>query len=208
MARSPREKLADRLLLLYLLNKASEIDSSLGVTKVQKMVFLSEWMMLTNREKGFNYSFIKLTYGPYSHQLQREDLPQLITSGIVEGLTLSPTEIGRAILNDFEDLFRRNGIFIRRVDRIVEEYSRMPLGELLRRVYSMRHPYIKGRTIRDLKERTPLLYAIDKKNASEVFNLTPEEIATLEIYFDTKAFKSLIKASEDRRLTLTFEEVF
>ena len=208
MTRSPREKLTDRVLLLYMLKKASEIDSSLGFTKVEKLVFLSEWAMIANREKGFNYRFIKLTYGPYSDQLLREDLHRLITSRIVEGLTLSPTEIGMAILNDFKEIFSRNEIFIQIIDRTVEEYARMSLSELLHIVYSMPHPYIEGRTIRDVRERTPLLYPLDEKKAREVFSLTPEEIATLEIYFDTKAFKSLAEACEDRRPTLTFEEVF
>ncbi|KPV62343.1 MAG: hypothetical protein AOA66_1375 [Candidatus Bathyarchaeota archaeon BA2] len=207
MTRSPKEKLVDRLLLLHLLSKASEIDSSLGVTKIEKLVFLSEWAMISNREKGFNYSYIKLTYGPYSDQLLRQDLPWLITSGIVEGRTLSPTEMGKAILDDFKDLFSRNEVFIRRIDRTVEEYIRMPLKELLNMVYSMSHPYIKGRTICDVKERTPLLYALDERKARKVFNLTPEEIATLEIYFDTKAFKSLMEAMEDKKPTLTFEKV-
>jgi len=69
MVRSLLEVLSDRLLLLWLVYDAMKYKT-FGETKVQKLTFLAEWEMLDKRQKGFNYSFIKLTFGPYSSDLE------------------------------------------------------------------------------------------------------------------------------------------
>jgi len=208
MARNIQEKISDRLLLLYLLDNAWKVGKIEGITKVQKLVFLSEWAMLDEREKGFNYNFIKLIHGPYSQQLQREDVPRLIRAGLINDYNLSPTERAKIILSDFKELFERNKSFIEKIEEVNREYAKIPLQKLLQIVYDMPHPYIPGYTISDVKPTTPLLYKIKENKAKRVFKITPEEIATLEIYFDTEAFESLLKASRERKSTLTFQEVF
>lgn len=208
MTRTIQEKLADQLLLLYLLNDAWKKGKVEGITKIQKLVFLSEWRMLDNREKGFNYTFIKLIHGPYSQQLQREDIPRLIRLGFLKDYDLSPTERARDILSDFRELFVKNRVFVEKIEEVNQEFARVPLHELLRKVYSMPHPYIRGRTIQDVKQTTPMLYKLKEHKARTVFHISPEELATLEIYFDIEAFKSLQEASKEKKSILTLKEVF
>lgn len=208
VTRNPIEKFVDRLLLLYLINNAREVGIVEGITKIQKLVFLSEWAMLDGRQKGFNYNFIKLIHGPYSEELQRQDIKRLVLWGVLEGLSLLPTEKGELILEDFQSLFDRNRIFIQQIEETNQEFAIIRLRRLLPKVYRMRHPYIPRRTIGDVKIGTPLLYRIERHKAVEVFNITSGEIATLEIYFDSKAFESLIEASKDREPTLAYDEVF
>jgi hypothetical protein len=74
------------------------------------------------------------------------------------------------------------------------------------------HPYMKGkpRTIGELKPGTILLYRMDPKKARVSFYLTPQEVATLDIYLDKECYHSLMDACESakRKRLLTFNEVF
>ena len=44
----------------------------LGDTKAHKLTYLSELSMINDCEKGFNYDFRNLPYGPYSEELQED----------------------------------------------------------------------------------------------------------------------------------------
>lgn len=215
------EKLADQLLLLYLIDDVSKRTPFVPETKVQKLVFISEREMLRNSEKGFNYYFIKLLYGPYSAELDN-DLNSLVQSKIVEaeptgrGANIVSTQRCANILRDFNDLIRRNQIFVRRISDINRRFGILGFKRLLNSVYHMQsplHKYRKGKrppTIASLPLKTPLLKPIPEEMASKTFSITPEEIATLEIYFDTEAYESLVQASRSakEKPLLSFKEVF
>lgn len=71
MGRNVREVLTDRLLLLWLIYDAMH-HKRFGNTKAQKLAYLSEKLMIDGREKGFNYDFIKLPFGPFSEDLEKD----------------------------------------------------------------------------------------------------------------------------------------
>lgn len=215
MVRNLREILADRLLLLWLLYDAMKYKH-FGETKVQKLTFLSEWKMIDGLEKGFNYGFIRLSFGPYSPDVDK-DANWLEHQNLVGAIPISEkarvfrrTRFGLKLLNDFQELFSRNSSFTRRIAEINRKYARMPLQELVDYVYSLPHPYIKGRIIAELKPGTKLLYKLDEKKARETFEITPEELATLDIYLNDESYKSVMQASESarRKPLLSLDEVF
>ena len=215
MVRTLQEILADRLLLLWLLYDAMW-HKHFGETKVQKLAFLSEWKMIDNLEKGFNYKFIRLTFGPFSRDVEK-DVEWLEVENLVEAIPISekgrvfrPTRSGNKILKDFRELFRRNSLFTRRIAEINREYARMPLQELVDFVYSLPHPYMKDRTIGELKPGTQLLYKLEEEKARETFKITPEELATLDIYLSDESYRSVMQASESakRKPLLSLDEVF
>jgi uncharacterized protein YwgA len=217
MARTLLEEIYDRLLLLWLIYDAMNYKF-FGETKVQKLTFLAEWEMLDKREKGFNYNFIKLTFGPYSKDLEK-DIKWLEDSNFVKIVPVDektrifkPTELGQKILATFHDAFDRNRIFIEKIAEINRKFASLTLDELLKFVYGLPHPYMKGkpRTIGELKPGTILLYRMDPKKARVSFYLTPQEVATLDIYLDKECYHSLMDACESakRKRLLTFNEVF
>jgi len=215
MIRTLREILADRLLLLWLLYDAM-LRKHFGETKIQKLAFLSEWKMIDNLEKGFNYKFIRLTFGPFSRDVEK-DVEWLEVENLVEAIPISekgrvfrPTRFGNKILKDFRELFRRNRLFTRRIAEINRKYATMRLQELVDYVYSLPHPCMKGRTIGELKPGTQLLYKLEQEKAIEIFTITPEELATLDIYLDDESYRSAMQASEGakRKPLLSLDEVF
>lgn len=215
MARNLQEVLADRLLLLWLLYDAINYKR-FGETKVQKLVFLSEWKMIDNFEKGFNYRFIRLTFGAFSRDVEK-DVKWLEDQQLVEGIPISEkakifrqTRFGNKLFRDFREIFQRNTIFTRRMAEVNRKFARKRLQELVDYVYSLPHPYVEGLTILKAEPGQQLLYKLNEKKAKETFKITPEELATLDIYFDNENYRSLMRASESakRKPLLTLEEVF
>jgi uncharacterized phage-associated protein len=189
-----------------------------GETKVQKLTFLAEWEMLDKRQKGFNYDFIRLTFGPYSPDLEK-DIEWFENNGLVELIPIDEktrifreTSIGNKILGDFKDTFKRNELFTQKISEINRDFASMPLEKLLSFVYGLPHPYMKGkpRRIGELKPRTPILFKINEQKASVKFVMTPEELATLDIYLDKVCYDSIMQASESakRKPLLSYKEVF
>jgi uncharacterized protein YwgA len=214
MGRNAREILADRILLLWLLYDAMHYKR-FGDTKAQKLTYLSEKKMIDNREKGFNYDFVKLPYGPYSEQLQKDILwieeQRLIDSIPVEdGKVFHESRFGRKLLSDFHELFARNNLFTREIAEVNRTYAIKNSQEIVDYVHSLPHPYIKNRTIEDLKLGTKILYKLDERKAEKVFDLSPEELATLDIYLDDESYRSVMEASESakKKPLLSFDEVF
>lgn len=213
--RTPIEKLTDHLLLLYLMDDASK-RIFLKRTRLQKLVFLSEWAMLDARHKGFDYNFIRLKFGPFSSELEK-DLSHFAETEIVGNLeTIMLNKLGRIILRDFGHVFERNTSFVEKILDVNEKYARLRLDKLLKIVYSMPSPIHRRkrrgrpRVIGRMIQTTPLLKRIPRELASKVFSLTPEEVATLEIYFDKEGLVSLIKANKSakEKPLLVFNEVF
>lgn len=214
VARSLTEILSDRLLLLWLLYNALNYKR-FGDTKAHKLAYLSEWRMTDNREKGFNYDFIKLPYGPYSEQLQKdivwlEEQTLISSDPLDEGKLFCETRFGRKFLNDFKGLFSRNKLFTRKIADVNREYARLNSREIVREVHNLPHPYLKHRTIDQLKLGTKILYKLADEKARVQFEILPEELATIDVYLDDKNYRSVMKASESakRKPLLSIDEVF
>gem|GEM_PF-1110944 len=186
--RDHKEKLVDLLLLSYLIIDAYSRGKAIREeTRLQKLVFLAERMMLARKIKAFNYNFVRLIFGPYSDELRR-DLALLLECGILrddprEGLV--PTEKGLELVKLMNDVLHRHGEVIDIIHNVNEEYADIPLDRLLEYVYSLRRP-LKGprMRIRDVRIRTPLLKRITRERARLVFEIPGEAIRILEVYFD------------------------
>jgi uncharacterized protein YwgA len=197
MARTVPEKLIDKLLLLYLASDTLNHIRFLVETKLQKLVFLSELSMFKKEEKGFNYTFVRLNYGPFSQEL-RSDLGQLIGQEILMERGLRPTEEAAFILEDFQGIFERNKGYIEKIERVTEKYSRIPTEKLVHRVHAMHHPYLRPRrTIGSLKPTTPIIYRMSVERASKIFEVTAGELSDLELCFDKKISGYLEQAMMD-----------
>jgi uncharacterized protein YwgA len=209
MARTAKEKAVDRLLMLYLLHDAFSRKGigSVPETKLQKLVFLSERSMIGEREKGFNFYFIKLVYGPFSQELEG-DAKKLLEVGLVRGRGLHPTESAKVVLEDFRDVIERNNSFTQHVNTTNDEFADIPLHQLLDIIHRM--PWRRGKTIADVPMRTPMLYPMKPQNVSLEFNVTDEEAEDLLMNFDPKSVNVLVQAMKEMRSgkLRTCEQVF
>ncbi len=196
VGRTYNEKLSDQFLLSYLVHDAFKHIRILPRTKLQKLVFLSEWSMIQGWKKGFNYAFIKLIYGPFSQELEN-DLTSQIRQGNIKNLGLRPTERLDLLVEDFGELLTRNRSFIEIIQKTNRKYARVPLKVLLKTVYGLPHPYLPGRTIAELNLRTPILYRMKEDRAKETFRITDSEAEDLEASLDPKIFSSLVSAMDD-----------
>lgn len=84
--------MADNLLLLYLIERVHEKSKRyLGMTKLQKLVFITEKMLNEKSTKAFNYDFFAWNYGPLSKEIYL-DHEKLVENDIVshnQNITLS-----------------------------------------------------------------------------------------------------------------------
>ncbi|TSA43392.1 hypothetical protein D4R54_00920 [archaeon] len=184
--------------MLYLLHDAFSRNRTNFVqeTKLQKLVFLSEWSMIGERNKGFNFRFIKLVHGPFSQELET-DVAKLVKVGLVSNHGLEPTERADMIIEDFRDVIERNGSFTKYVNGTNDDFAGVSLKELLDVIYAM--SWGKGKTIRDLPPRTPMLYPMKEQSVASEFSITDEEAEDLLMNFDPRAVSALLQATEEMR---------
>ena len=203
------EKVVDRFLLLYLISESSELAPNLGKTKLQKLAFLSEWRMLDERRKGFNYNFIKLVHGPYSGELDN-DLTDFASHKLMNDPWLQPTNLGYMILEDFSELLEQNETFIQTIDLILSRFAKLSLKRLLTYVYALPHPYRKNLTIGTTPFRTPLLYRLVEEKTVTKFELSEEQLQDLQICLDNERLKQWkeVSAEVKKGRFLTYREVF
>jgi uncharacterized protein YwgA len=210
MPRTPKEKVTDQFLAVYLMNDAfSRVRLQfMGETKLQKLVFLSERSMISERMKGFNFRFIKFIHGPYSQEL-RNNLGTLLQTEFINDFGLAPTDIVKMILEDFQDVIKKNQAFLQQIKIVNDHYAKMPLEELLKAIYAM--PFGgKGLTIADLPLRRPMLYPLKPDNVKIEFELTNDEVENLLMNFDARTVKTSLQAMKEMRTggLLTHEQVF
>ena len=213
-SRTIKETLSDRLLLLWLLYDAMKFKA-VGDTKAHKLTYLSESSMKQDKEKGFNYDFKKLPFGPFSDELRRDvdwlEEQKLIDSRPFEdGKIFESSRFGRKLLSDFGDLFARNAVFTQKIYAVNQKYARLNTYELVEAVHQQAHPDVESVKIDEMEIGEIILYRLSSENAKVEFDITPEELATLEVYFDDDAYRSAMHAFESakRKPLLSMDEVF
>ncbi len=207
--------LSNRLLLLWLLYDAMKLKP-LGDTKAHKLAYLSELDMVNQQESGFSYEFKKLPLGPYSDDLQEDigwlEEQQLISSTPYGdgGKLFHDERFGKKLLADFKDMFIRNNEFTRKIFAVNVKYAKYNTNDLVDIVHKMPQPFMKNLTIDDAEIGETLLYPLPSNKAKIVFNITPEELDTLEVYLDYENYLSTVEATESAKTKpmLRLDEVF
>src|SRR3990170_836132 len=174
-SRTPKEALSDRLLLLWLLYDAMNFKA-VGDTKAHKLAYLSELNMKQDKEKGFNYDFKKLPYGPYSDQLQKDadclEEQKLIDSHpFEEGKIFQDARFGKKLLSDFSALFIRNNRFTQKIFAVNSKYARLNTFQLVEEVHQQGHPDLESVKIDDLEIGEIILYRLPSEKAKVEFDI-------------------------------------
>lgn len=169
--------------------------------------------MIQQNLVGFNYSFVKLTHGPYSGQVHQDHLKNLGIKILSENQGIQLIDYGKNLVDNFREVFEANEEIVGVIQDVNQEFAPMQTDDILDHVYALPHPIRKTYTI----EETPLnqtLLAIPsktfKKKAEAVFELSEDWMATLEIYLNPDFYYSLKKAQEEAKhqKPLSHEEVF
>lgn len=183
--RTPKEKVIDKLLLLYLLNK-HRIN---GRTKLQKTVFFSEDSLNNKNVKSFNYKFIRFHFGEFSRELE-SDFKELIKDELIlEKPYIRVTEEGENVLKQLEGVLKKNPNVLNLVDAISDYASRKPLDVVKTMAYT--RVIRNGIQVKDIPEEVVLLEKINESKAESVFNINDGWIGTLELLFDKTSADSL-----------------
>lgn len=197
LARTLKEKVIDQFITGYVINECYNTYNVtfLSETKLQKLVFLSERKLISQRIKALNYSYLAYKRGPFSFEVRHDFEKYKLIENIDDQYINSIDNINK-IIADFSDILKRNDEIINRIDRVLKQYAFLDLDELLERVYNLSY---KGRKIRYIKLKTPLLFRLYENSSSKIFDITEEELDDLSLCLDPNVAMQLDPALEDMR---------
>ena len=204
--RNLEEIVSDHLLLLYLIKKHEEAsDRYLGITKLQKYVFLSENLMNKNCLKGLNYNFFRYNYGPMSKQLYT-DINLFKKLGLIYKERIKLTEKGNEIIKKFQELFLRNKKIIEKIDNQIETLGQMDTEEIKEFVYNIKK-YIgcHEMKIKDIPMFLGILSKLKEENAKAKFDLSEEDIETLNLLLDDDTRKTISQITFPKEKSVPFQ---
>lgn len=188
-----RQKIVDRLLLLYLYDRVSEESRITGDVKLQKLAFLSEKSMIERDAKGLTYKFFRWDHGPMSKEVY-EDREFLEENDLVSDYTGEIKSEGQEVLEQARDVFEANREFIQDIDDVVEKYGEFSGSSLKQLVYNIEvTPLSTGRTLKveDIPETTDIFFPIPDELAAEQFEISDGWISTLDILMSEDSRESL-----------------
>ncbi len=196
MNRTRNERLADLALLLYLVGLIrSNSGLYLGITKLDKLAFLSEKEMLDRKIRGFNYEFFKWHHGPLSTDIY-VDVETLRRAGFVSSKEdIALTTRGNKALGKLSKLFKDHESATTLIDSITRRLSGLNTQELVDQVYGTVVTYPMGsKRIRDMPMGQVIL---NPRERSATFSLDDSWAETLEILLDWEGYESLKQAAAE-----------
>jgi len=199
--RTAEEVTVDRFLLMFLISTANKIRSLWGKTKLEKLVYCSQYGMMKTRIKGFNYYFYRWHFGPYSEQVY-EDLAAFSECGFVahkvESGEIAVTPKGLRILHQFDDVINDNAAICAIIRETAEDYKEYSADKIKEAIYETLVFGSKKTYVRDVDMGDPLLHKLPKEEAKTVFKIESGKVETLWILFAPKFYEQILRARADR----------
>jgi uncharacterized phage-associated protein len=163
------------VLMLSLVSKSSE-KGWLGITKLQKLSFLTEYFLAQKAIRAFGYEFFMYDHGPISKGVYN-DYESLLDEQLLlddeKGIYVSPA--GKCISEQFEKAIPEEIKTV--VQQVANEYAHLKTHELRRVVHNMRICLPSGAVVKvdDIGRGCTVLSACSKNtftlgaNYSETF---------------------------------------
>lgn len=180
-----------KIVMLSLISESSK-KGWLGITKLQKLSFLIEHLLLEEGKRAFDYEFFMYDLGPMSTEVYR-DFEFLMNKGLViddeKGIRLS--EFGRSIENQFRKVIPKK--IISTIEEITDKYAPMRTEDLVRLTHHIKIKLPDGTIacIEDLPKNTTVL----PKKLRTLIEIGEEYLETFRILSD----KFLIDAIRQER---------
>ena len=191
------DRVVNNFLLLYIIDLTNRFGRLEDTLKIQKLAFLIQKEYVRRKWKGLNYTYFRWHKGPFSADLNA-DLDVLRHLGLVSNSwPIELTEEGLELLESARELDDGNKKFIKIIDKIVEKYATWTPDEIKKYVYSLQIVVPKKRKrmrIADTMPGTLLLYRMTNKKSTDIFDISEDWQATLELAFDQEAIESLKNA--------------
>lgn len=183
------------ILMLSLISSSAK-KGWLGITKLQKLSFLIEYLLMTEKsQRGFGYEFFMYDQGPLSKGVY-SDLETLLDREIIveDEKGIKASEFGDRVNTQFEDLIPEEVRCV--MNYVVDHFAPMNTHDLVKYVHNMKAKLPDGSTIRidDIKRSCILL-----PEASETsFNVKSNIIETFAV-MSHKSLMDSIRATRKSR---------
>ena len=199
MPLDPLDRLRNRLLMLYTIERASGRGPLSGKVKLLKLLYEAEREMVSERVRGLTYEFYKWQYGPLSDEAL-SDFEWLLSNGLVY-YNQEPWEIGfsargEEVLKECAPLLRENKEVLGFIDKVVNRFLLYTGAQIREEVYDQ---YIPGdtRRVREAEMGETLLRPIEPDQASRIIRIDEEWEETLAILMSMRSKKALEESGED-----------
>jgi uncharacterized protein YwgA len=194
--RDANQVLGDRLLFLFAL-KESEQYGSIRLIKMQKMFFYSEYLMNKRKERGFNLLFRRHKFGPYSDDLEK-DMKDLASVQFIkiDDKSIELDEFGERILFEAEELLLSNKWLSETISQSAKKIVPMVNDSVLNFIYKLPVESKFGKTVEDIPDGGTIIRPLDDKISEKKFVLDEDWIETLDVLFDVKTTKNLLRILE------------
>lgn len=183
----------NKILMLSLISSSSE-EGWLGITKLQKISFLMEYLLSQNDKRAFDYEFFMHNLGPISTGVY-DDYQNLMNEELViedeDGIRLS--ELGESINEEFQNLIPKE--INSAMQHVVNEYALLKTKELVRMVHEIKIKLPDGTIvgIGDLPKYSTIL----PKPLDTIFRLGIGYLETFRILCDRSLTKAIRQARKE-----------
>ena len=205
------QALADKLLLLYIAKKIKDIKKHLGIVKLQKIVFFSQYQMQQDNVSGFHYSYVKDKHGARSSGIyvDRDHLGELELLNAKDTVILDE---GCKYIESFDELFEKNQPVIDYIDGLIHEVGKLTSHEIKKYGHDYKIiQYGKKIKIDDIPMYHQILSPIRESEDTITFEIDDEWIDTLEFMFDSDLMEKYREANMQIKqgcTLLSHEDVF
>ena len=185
----PNDVVKNRLLLLTLLTKVSEMGKVYGIVKEQKVAHKLQHQLRETGRSGLTYTFVKDDMGPRSTGVYY-DIDALVSAGFWSDEKHKPTREGKKLVEKYNPFLEaeENREIWDTILEVASEYGPLTPGECKELAYSFQVD-LRG-------ERVPML---EVKKGTVVLRpyrgrklyLSKTQLATLRFEFDEDAKKQL-----------------
>lgn len=195
------EWVSDQLLLLYILSIASQ-KKPLVITRIQKIIFLTELNSWKKKIGGLDYAFIKFNHGPYSSEI-KGDINRLKKRKFIRCSWPNNAHFllpeGEEFLQQVMPILERNKDILDFIEEVTEIVMKPKFEEMLSDVYSRPNPLDPTMTIEETPEKKYLLSRETRPMKIVSFHITETEAESLEVVLDPQLWKKHIVAEDSVR---------
>ena len=207
---TPEERLKNAALFLCLAEKLAKNSVIGDRLKIQKCTFLVTLEQFQNGLKGFDLTFFRHTWGPFSKELYVVE-GLLKDAGLIESKTSPNNETGEVfVLTEAGVSFAselcaeiwaepENGAFEKTITSIGERFRGVPTPVIVNQVYDLEVQPIDGpkQKIRDMRGRMDITRILESAEAKQEIIIKQGWLETLAIMVSPESRRGLEKANED-----------